>query len=33
MARDGSSGGAIRLVNITKDDEKREFLPYNILPN
>jgi|TARA_B110000914_G_C15038942_1_gene254413 hypothetical protein len=33
MARDGSSGGAIRLVNITKDNEEREFIPYNNLPN
>jgi hypothetical protein len=33
MARDGSSGGVIRLVNITKDKEEREFVSYNQLPN
>ncbi len=33
MARDGSSGGCVRLVNITKDKEEREFVEYNKLPN
>jgi 20S proteasome subunit beta 1 len=33
MARDGSSGGVIRLVNITKDKEQREFVSYNQLTN
>ena len=33
MSRDGSSGGCIRLVNITKEKEEREFIPYNDLPN
>ncbi len=33
MARDGSSGGCIRLVNVTKDKEEREFIEYNKLPN
>ena len=33
MSRDGSSGGCIRLVNISKDFEKREFIPYNNIPN
>jgi len=33
MARDGSSGGCVRMVNITKDKEEREFVEYNKLPN
>jgi 20S proteasome subunit beta 1 len=33
MARDGSSGGVVRLMNITKDKEEREFIDYNDLPN
>jgi 20S proteasome subunit beta 1 len=33
MSRDGSSGGCIRLVNITKDKEEREFIEYGKLPN
>ena len=33
MARDGSSGGVVRFVNITKDKEEREFVDYNDLPN
>lgn len=32
MARDGSSGGCIRLVNIHKDGFKREFIPNNDVP-
>lgn len=32
MARDGSSGGVIRLVVIDKDGSKREFFPGNKLP-
>lgn len=32
MARDGSSGGVIRLVIIDKDGSKREFIPGNKLP-
>lgn len=32
MARDGSSGGVIRLVIIDKDGTKREFIPGNKLP-
>jgi hypothetical protein len=27
MARDGSSGGVIRLVTITEDGVKRDFVP------
>ena len=33
MSRDGSSGGCVRLVNITKDKEEREFIGYNDLQN
>ena len=33
MMRDGSSGGCVRLVNVTKDKEEREFIEYNKLPN
>ena len=33
MARDGSSGGCVRLMNITKDKTEREFVEYNLLPN
>ena len=32
MSRDGSSGGVIRLVCISKDGVEREFLPGNALP-
>ncbi|KAL6777392.1 PBA1 [Auxenochlorella protothecoides x Auxenochlorella symbiontica] len=32
MARDGSSGGCIRTVIITKDGVKRDFLPHNRIP-
>eukprot|EP00743_Colponemidia_sp_Colp-15_P001738 GILK01001898.1.p1 GENE.GILK01001898.1~~GILK01001898.1.p1 ORF type:complete len:236 (+),score=28.59 GILK01001898.1:52-708(+) len=32
MSRDGSSGGVIRLVTITKDGVEREFVPGNALP-
>ena len=30
--RDGSSGGCIRLVDITKDKVEREFHPYSAFP-
>jgi 20S proteasome subunit beta 1 len=33
MSRDGSSGGIIRLVNITKDSTDREFIDHKDLPN
>ena len=33
MARDGSSGGVIRTVAITKDGVERDFTPGNKLPN
>ena len=32
MYRDGSSGGCIRLVNVTKDKITREFIKYQDLP-
>ncbi len=32
MSRDGSSGGIIRLVNITADKNEREFIDYKDLP-
>jgi 20S proteasome subunit beta 1 len=32
MARDGSSGGVIRTVTITKDEVVREFVDGNQLP-
>lgn len=32
MARDGSSGGVIRLVTIDKDGVTREFVPGDKLP-
>ena len=32
MARDGSSGGCIRTVTITKDGVKRQFIPHNQIP-
>ncbi|KAL4475023.1 hypothetical protein ABPG74_001719 [Tetrahymena malaccensis] len=32
MSRDGSSGGIIRLVNITKDNVTREFFDHKDLP-
>lgn len=32
MARDGSSGGVIRTVTITKDEVVREFTSGNDLP-
>lgn len=31
LSRDGSSGGAIRLVNITKESTQREFIDYKDL--
>jgi len=30
--RDGSSGGCIRLVDITKEKVDREFFPYSAFP-
>jgi 20S proteasome subunit beta 1 len=33
MARDGSSGGVIRLAVITKDGVDRQFVPGNELPS
>jgi len=33
MSRDGSSGGVIRTVMITKDGIDRDFTPGNQLPN
>jgi 20S proteasome subunit beta 1 len=32
MARDGSSGGCIRMCVITKDKVERHFIPGNELP-
>jgi 20S proteasome subunit beta 1 len=32
MARDGSSGGVIRIVAISKDGVEREYVPGNALP-
>ena len=32
MARDGSSGGTIRMCVITKDKVERHFVPGNELP-
>ncbi len=32
MARDGSSGGIIRIVVINKEGVSREFVPGNMLP-
>ena len=32
MSRDGSSGGIIRIVNITKDKVVREFIDYKDVP-
>ncbi len=32
MARDGSSGGCIRTVVISKDGVKRNFLPHTKVP-
>lgn len=32
MARDGSSGGIIRLVTVTEDSNEREYVPGNKLP-
>lgn len=32
MYRDGSSGGIIRLVNVTKDKVEREFIDYKDVP-
>lgn len=33
MKADGSSGGIIRLISITKDGLNREFYDYKDLPN
>lgn len=33
MARDGSSGGAIRLAVVNQDGIHKEFYDYNILPH
>jgi 20S proteasome subunit beta 1 len=32
MFRDGSSGGVVRLMNVTKDANTREFIPHSELP-
>lgn len=32
MFRDGSSGGIIRLMNVTKDKVEREFIDYKDVP-
>jgi len=32
MYRDGSSGGIIRMVNVTKDKIEREFVDYKDVP-
>ena len=32
MYRDGSSGGVVRIVNVTKDGAKREYYSHNDLP-
>jgi len=32
MVRDGSSGGIMRLMNVTKDKSEREFINYSDLP-
>ena len=32
MSRDGSSGGIMRIVNVTKDKVEREFIDQKDLP-
>lgn len=32
MFRDGSSGGIIRMVNVTKDKVEREYVDYKDVP-